>query len=132
MAVQAPAKPRKSAPGTGAKRDARPPAKSRGGKPAKREAVAKAAEPAAVPAAAQIRVPPADLSVPPNSIGGYLIRRLQEYGVADVFGIPGDFCLQFYGMLEGSDLRVLGTTREDCTATPRTLTPASTAWGRCA
>ena len=58
-------------------------------------------------------VPDADLSVPPNSIGGYLIRRLQDYGVADVFGIPGDFVLQFYGMLEGSDLRVIGTTRED-------------------
>jgi indolepyruvate decarboxylase len=24
------------------------------------------------------------------SIGEYLIRRLQEYGVRDVFGIPGD------------------------------------------
>ena len=58
-------------------------------------------------------VPMADLSVPPNSVGGYLIRRLREYGVADVFGIPGDFVLQFYGMLEGSDLRVIGATRED-------------------
>ncbi|WP_145361587.1 alpha-keto acid decarboxylase family protein [Alienimonas californiensis] len=55
----------------------------------------------------------ADLSVPPNSIGGYLIRRLWDYGVRDVFGIPGDFVLQFYGMLEGSDLRVIGATRED-------------------
>ncbi|MFH5804556.1 alpha-keto acid decarboxylase family protein [Alienimonas sp. DA493] len=62
---------------------------------------------------ADVQLPMADLSVPPNSIGGYLIRRLQDYGVRDVFGIPGDFVLQFYGMLEGSDLRVIGATRED-------------------
>ena len=49
----------------------------------------------------------------PQTIGGYLIRRLQDYGVKDVFGIPGDFVLQFYGMLEESPIRVIGTTRED-------------------
>ncbi|MDQ3331729.1 MAG: thiamine pyrophosphate-binding protein [Planctomycetota bacterium] len=46
-------------------------------------------------------------------MGGYLIQRLQDYGVRDVFGIPGDFVLQFYGMLEDSPIRVIGTTRED-------------------
>ena len=50
----------------------------------------------------------------PLTIGGYLIHRLQEYGLRDVFGIPGDFVLQFYGMLEDSPLRVIGATREDC------------------
>lgn len=49
-----------------------------------------------------------------QTIGGYLIQRLQDYGVADVFGIPGDFVLQFYGMLTDSPIRVVGTTREDC------------------
>lgn len=49
-----------------------------------------------------------------QSIGGYLIQRLQDYGVTDVFGIPGDFVLQFYGMLTDSPIRVIGTTREDC------------------
>jgi len=48
------------------------------------------------------------------TIGSYLIRRLQEYGIKDAFGIPGDFVLQFYGMLEESPIRVIGTTREDC------------------
>ncbi len=48
------------------------------------------------------------------SIGEYLIERLQHFGVSDVFGIPGDYVLQFYGMLEESPLRVVGTTREDC------------------
>ena len=49
-----------------------------------------------------------------QTIGGYLIDRLQDYGVDDIFGIPGDFVLQFYGMLEESPMRVIGTTREDC------------------
>ncbi|MEY3174546.1 MAG: hypothetical protein RLZZ436_2460 [Planctomycetota bacterium] len=47
-------------------------------------------------------------------LGEYLIQRLQDYGVRDVFGIPGDFVLQFYGMLEASPLRVIGTTSEAC------------------
>ncbi|MFG0333088.1 MAG: thiamine pyrophosphate-binding protein, partial [Maioricimonas sp. JB049] len=49
-----------------------------------------------------------------QTIGGYLIRQLEEHGVRDVFGIPGDFVLQFYGMLEESPIRVVGATREDC------------------
>jgi indolepyruvate decarboxylase len=48
------------------------------------------------------------------SIGQYLIRRLREYGVNDVFGIPGDYVLGFYSMLEQSPVRVIGCTREDC------------------
>lgn len=48
------------------------------------------------------------------SIGEYLIQRLQDYGLQDLFGIPGDFVLQFYGMLEESPIRVVGMTREDC------------------
>jgi indolepyruvate decarboxylase len=48
------------------------------------------------------------------SIGSYLIQRLQDYGVRDLFGIPGDFVLQFYGMLEESPIRVIGTTNEAC------------------
>jgi indolepyruvate decarboxylase len=48
------------------------------------------------------------------SIGQYLIRRLQDYGISDVFGIPGDYVLGFYSMLEKSPIRVIGCTREDC------------------
>ena len=48
------------------------------------------------------------------SIGQYLIQRLQDYGIADVFGIPGDYVLSFYTMLEESPLRTIGCTREDC------------------
>ena len=48
------------------------------------------------------------------SIGEYLIRRLQEHGLEDIFGIPGDYILSFYGMLEKSPINVVGCTREDC------------------
>jgi indolepyruvate decarboxylase len=48
------------------------------------------------------------------SIGEYLIERLKDYGVADVFGIPGDYVLSFYTMLEESSLNTIGCTREDC------------------
>lgn len=48
------------------------------------------------------------------SIGQYLIRRLQDYGIADVFGIPGDYVLGFYHLMEESPLNVVGCTREDC------------------
>ncbi len=64
------------------------------------------------------RLPQTDGQLAPNgdlqTIGGYLIQRLWDYGVRDVFGIPGDFVLNFYGMLEESPLRVIGATREDC------------------
>jgi indolepyruvate decarboxylase len=48
------------------------------------------------------------------SIGQYLIRRLQDYGIRHIFGIPGDYVLSFYGMLERSPIQVIGCTREDC------------------
>ena len=48
------------------------------------------------------------------SIGQYLIKRLQDYGITDVFGIPGDYVLLFYSMLEQSPINVVGCTREDC------------------
>lgn len=48
------------------------------------------------------------------SIGQYLIRRLQDYGLRDLFGIPGDYVLTFYSMLEQSPINVVGCTREDC------------------
>src|SRR5262245_140496 len=48
------------------------------------------------------------------SIGEYLLQRLQDYGIADVFGIPGDYVLSFYTMLEESPINAIGCTREDC------------------
>ena len=57
---------------------------------------------------------PAQPTVWGISIGDYLIRRLQDFGVRDIFGIPGDYVLAFYAMLEKSPIRLVGCTREDC------------------
>ena len=48
------------------------------------------------------------------SIGQYVIKRLQDYGIRDTFGIPGDYILNFYSMLEASPINTVGCTREDC------------------
>src|SRR2546425_9437280 len=46
------------------------------------------------------------------SIGEYLIQRLYAYGVRHIFGIPGDYVLGFYDMLEKSKLRIVNTCDE--------------------
>jgi indolepyruvate decarboxylase len=48
-----------------------------------------------------------------TTVGQYLIDRLQALGVGAVFGIPGDYVLSLYKMLEESPLKVVGMTRED-------------------
>jgi indolepyruvate decarboxylase len=58
--------------------------------------------------------PAAPAAVTGMSIGDYLIRRLQDYGIGHVFGIPGDYVLNFYAMLDRSPIDVVTTTREDC------------------
>ncbi|GIW88480.1 MAG: preprotein translocase subunit Tim44 [Isosphaeraceae bacterium] len=47
------------------------------------------------------------------TIGGYLIERLQSLGLGHVFGIPGDYILGLYKMLEESPIELVGMTRED-------------------
>jgi indolepyruvate decarboxylase len=49
-----------------------------------------------------------------TSIGEYLIRSLHDLGIRHIFGVPGDYVLSFYKMLEDSPIQVVGTTREDC------------------
>lgn len=49
-----------------------------------------------------------------TTIGGYLIDRLHALGVDHVFGIPGDYILGLYKMLEAGPIRTVGMTREDC------------------
>ena len=48
-----------------------------------------------------------------GTIGQYLIRRLQDYRVGHVFGIPGDYVLGFYDQLCRSPIQVVGTSKED-------------------
>jgi len=72
-------------------------------------------EPPTIPIARHLkRTPPAPETVADLTIGQYLIRRLSDYGIRHVFGIPGDYVLQFYTELEQSSLEVIGCTREDC------------------
>ena len=47
-----------------------------------------------------------------ETIGDYLIRRLGEEGVGHVFGVPGDYCLTFFSLLEKSPLQVVNTCDE--------------------
>ncbi len=47
------------------------------------------------------------------TIGEYLLAKLQEYNIQHVFGIPGDYVLRFYQLLEESPIHHVGMTRED-------------------
>ncbi len=47
-----------------------------------------------------------------ESIGAYLIRQLGEEGVDHVFGVPGDYCLTFFSLLEQSPITVVNTCDE--------------------
>ena len=47
------------------------------------------------------------------TVGQYLIERLWSLGVEHVFGIPGDYVLQLYKLIEESPIKLVGTTRED-------------------
>jgi indolepyruvate decarboxylase len=45
-------------------------------------------------------------------VSEYLINRLIDYGVGHVFGVPGDYVLQFFQQLENSPLQVINTCDE--------------------
>jgi indolepyruvate decarboxylase len=47
------------------------------------------------------------------TVGQYLIDRLGALGVEHIFGIPGDYVLQLYKLIEESPIRLVGMTRED-------------------
>jgi indolepyruvate decarboxylase len=49
-----------------------------------------------------------------RTIGTAVLDRLHELGVRHIFGIPGDYVLGFYKLMEASPIRHVGTTREDC------------------
>jgi indolepyruvate decarboxylase len=48
-----------------------------------------------------------------TTIGQYLVDRLHALGLRHVFGIPGDYILGLYKMLEESPIQLVGMTRED-------------------
>jgi indolepyruvate decarboxylase len=49
----------------------------------------------------------------PTTIGAYLIERLQSLAVDHVFGIPGDYILGMYKLIDESPIKLIGMTRED-------------------
>ncbi len=48
-----------------------------------------------------------------STVGQYLIDRLGALGVEHVFGIPGDYVLELYKLIEESPIKLVGMTRED-------------------
>lgn len=49
-----------------------------------------------------------------TTIGSAVIEQLHQLGVRHIFGIPGDYVLSLYKLLETAPIRHVGTTREDC------------------
>ena len=47
------------------------------------------------------------------TIGDYLLKKLKNYGINHIFGIPGDYVVQFFEMIEQSPIQHIGTTREE-------------------
>ena len=50
---------------------------------------------------------------PTTTIGEYLLRKLKMYDIEHIFGIPGDYIVQFFDMIERSPIQHIGTTREE-------------------
>lgn len=48
------------------------------------------------------------------TIGTLLLDRLYKLGLGHIFGIPGDYVLTLYKLIEESPIQHIGTTREDC------------------
>ena len=49
-----------------------------------------------------------------DTIGSVLLERLYALGLRHIFGIPGDYVLSLYQLIQRSPIRHIGTTREDC------------------
>ena len=48
----------------------------------------------------------------PCTVGKYLVARLEEIGLKHIFGVPGDYVLQFFDLLLASDMELVGTCNE--------------------
>jgi TPP-dependent 2-oxoacid decarboxylase len=52
--------------------------------------------------------------IPSQTIGSLLLDRLHQLGLKHIFGIPGDYVLTLFQLIEESPIQHIGTTREDC------------------
>ncbi|MDE3119762.1 MAG: alpha-keto acid decarboxylase family protein, partial [Nitrospirota bacterium] len=49
-----------------------------------------------------------------KTIGSVLLERLHGLGLKHIFGVPGDYVLTLYKLIEESPIKQVGMTREDC------------------
>ncbi len=49
-----------------------------------------------------------------HTIGSLVLDRLHRLGLKHIFGIPGDYVLSLFQLIEESPIEHVGTTREDC------------------
>lgn len=68
------------------------------------------------PLTRRTRPAPASQAAAEITIGQYLLARLHEAGARHIFGVPGDYVLRFYDAITRSNIRHVGTTREDTAA----------------
>jgi indolepyruvate decarboxylase len=47
-----------------------------------------------------------------STVGTYLIKRLEQCGLKHIFGVPGDYVLGFFDLLEESNIELIGTCNE--------------------
>ena len=47
-----------------------------------------------------------------TTVGRYLVERMEQAGLKHIFGIPGDYVLNFYDLLVESKMEVVGTCTE--------------------
>ena len=49
-----------------------------------------------------------------HTIGSLVLDRLYRLGLKHLFGVPGDYVLSLFQLIEESPIKHVGTTREDC------------------
>ncbi|MFZ5448030.1 MAG: alpha-keto acid decarboxylase family protein [Thermodesulfobacteriota bacterium] len=47
-----------------------------------------------------------------TTVGQYLVRRLEQVGLKHIFGVPGDYVLRFFDLLEASNIDLVVTCNE--------------------
>ncbi len=52
------------------------------------------------------------METPVTTIGNYLITKLHEVGIEHIFGIPGDYVINFFNLLQEGPLQTVSTSSE--------------------
>jgi TPP-dependent 2-oxoacid decarboxylase len=54
----------------------------------------------------------AGTSIKTVTVGRYLVRRLEQMGLRHIFGVPGDYALKFFDVIEKSGIELINTCNE--------------------